>query len=182
VRNLILAEVVGNQSKLEQLDPQVPVPGNEQPSLLPDTAAQRVEEELERSARHVNATCQKCHPRSDERESSSEHKRFISVAPVETPVVWFQHARFNHTPHFAVGCASCHAGAYSESESPSSRTSDVLVPDRDNCVQCHAPAHTVTGDGNIPARFDCAECHRYHAGGHQFKPSNTTATSTAPRR
>jgi hypothetical protein len=168
VRNLTLAEVVGKQGNLEHLDPSVPVPGNERLNLLPDTAALLVDEELERSARHVNAACRQCHSDTHDKEAD-ERDLFISVAPVNIPFVWFQHARFNHTPHFLVGCASCHAGAYSDSEMPSALTRDILVPDRDNCLQCHAPANEVSEKYSIAARFDCAECHRYHGGGHPLR-------------
>jgi hypothetical protein len=181
IRNLILAEVVGKQGNLEQPDPRVPVPGNELPNVLPDTAAQLVEEELERSARHVNAACRKCHPPTHE-EQPSGNNLFVSVEPVKTPVVWFQHARFNHAPHFVVGCASCHTRAYSNSDSPSSLTGDVLVPNRDNCVQCHAPAREEAGKRIGGARFDCAECHRFHGGGHPLKLTETSTASTGGNR
>jgi hypothetical protein len=180
VRNLILAEVVGKQNDLQRLEPSVLVPGNEQPNLQPDTAAQLVEEELERSARHVNAACRQCHTQMHE-ESPAERDLFIPVKPVNLPFVWFQHARFDHTPHFLVGCASCHSGAYSDSEAPSSLTSDVLVPDRDNCLQCHAPPDEVSKKYSISARFDCAECHRYHGGGHPLR-SDQSAVSKTPQR
>ncbi len=177
VRNLIIAEVVGQQRDQQETDPQAPVPGNELPTVLPDTAAQLVEEQLERSARHINSTCQKCHTATFPENSGDEQNLFLTVEPVKVPAVWFQHARFNHGPHLTYGCKSCHTRAYADADvqNPSTINSDVLIPDRDNCVQCHAPIRDITGTHNVAARFDCAECHRYHGGAHAFHRTKNSA-------
>jgi hypothetical protein len=82
----------------------------------------------------------------------------LSIVPANVPTVWLKHAKFNHTAHRAVKCAECHAGT-----DTSTVHTDVLIPDRDSCIQCHAP---VTKAGTPGARFNCTECHAYHNGDH----------------
>ena len=50
------------------------------------------------------------------------------------PQVWLKHARFDHAAHRAVDCKACHEKAYR-----SETHTDVLIPNLDNCTQCHAP-------------------------------------------
>lgn len=100
-------------------------------------------------------TCQKCH------ESLSPDLGVHQTVPrANIPVVWFEHARFDHTAHRAVDCRGCHEAAYPDSASFSTRSSSVMLPTIKNCVQCHAPASGTTGG----ARFDCIACHSYHHG------------------
>lgn len=62
---------------------------------------------------------------------------------------WFVHSRFDHNAHRELLCTQCHFGA------PGSReTSDLLLPDRAQCANCHgAPGG---------ARDTCVECHTFH--------------------
>jgi hypothetical protein len=62
---------------------------------------------------------------------------------------WFPHSRFAHETHRLLGCLACH-----ERTAISTESSDVLLPGRALCQQCHKP-----GGG---ARMDCVECHLYH--------------------
>jgi len=82
----------------------------------------------------------------------------LQTAPTKVPAVWLQHAKFNHTAHRAMECAACH-----EAASRSKTHTDVLIPGRDNCVQCHGPT---TSAGTPGARFACTQCHQYHNGDH----------------
>ncbi len=77
----------------------------------------------------------------------------LRIAPTNVPTVWYKHAKFNHTAHRAVKCVDCHAGAETSTEEK-----QVLIPNMDNCVNCHAPK-TSTGGG---VRHNCTECHQYH--------------------
>lgn len=61
---------------------------------------------------------------------------------------WMPRASFNHAPHGMVTCESCHAAR------GSTKTSDVLLPDKAVCATCHQPSKG--------AESRCFECHRYH--------------------
>lgn len=70
---------------------------------------------------------------------------------VTKPVVpdrWLARGTFTHAPHFKVECAKCHDAVHSRD------TSDVLLPGRDTCTECHSPKGGVA--------FNCSECHGYH--------------------
>ncbi|MBI4662950.1 MAG: cytochrome c3 family protein [Verrucomicrobia bacterium] len=81
-----------------------------------------------------------------------EVKSGTQAAPVVTPPVmpdrWFIRAEFNHTKHDNVACASCHGA------SGSRETSDILLPSKSVCVECHSPQGGVAND--------CSRCHAYH--------------------
>jgi hypothetical protein len=93
------------------------------------------------------STCTECHA-----DAVAEAKHIASPA---VPEVWFKHALFSHAAHRAVRCEDCHSDA-AESE----KSTQVLIPGREICLKCHAPAGNRTGG----ARFDCTECHLYHQG------------------
>jgi hypothetical protein len=99
-------------------------------------------------------TCGECHY-FDSKEGQTLPRRIL---PTNVPVVWFQHADFDHAAHRALDCRACHERAYPDHPRASTDAKDVLVPAVDTCLKCHAP-QTATGGG---ARFDCTECHRYH--------------------
>ena len=117
-----------------------------------------------------------------------------SVEPTQVPQIWYTRAIFDHTAHKAVSCRECHSRSYAVAEdgktliADSSKTSkDVLIPGRDNCVQCHAPSKTqgffaspssVTTGG---APFDCTECHRYHNGDNRLQGYGALAEDAAKR-
>ncbi len=62
---------------------------------------------------------------------------------------WLENVGFSHHAHRAVTCASCHTGAPT-----SEATSDVLIPNLANCVDCHGSSGTL--------QDTCAQCHLYH--------------------
>jgi hypothetical protein len=82
----------------------------------------------------------------------------LNIVKTDVPAVWFQSAKFNHLAHQSMQCRDCHAGAYADSPTASTHSSDVMIPGISNCVQCHAPRSAQAGG----ARYDCTECHRYH--------------------
>jgi len=57
-------------------------------------------------------------------------------------------ARFNHAQHVSMSCLQCHAANRSE------KSSDVIMPSKQSCTECHSPKGGV--------RFDCSACHVYH--------------------
>ncbi len=66
-----------------------------------------------------------------------------------TPDRWFVHAKFDHASHDTVTCQTCH-----DSVTSSTKTSDVLIPDKATCVTCHSPKGGVIST--------CSTCHVYH--------------------
>ncbi|MEX2016815.1 MAG: cytochrome c3 family protein, partial [Candidatus Hydrogenedentales bacterium] len=131
-----------------------------------DTAGVLIEQQVQQSARYLEtAVCAKCHEQSDTAESDSARSAFSAVAPVQVPAVWLKHARFDHSAHRAVACVECHGGAYSDHASASRLASDVLLPNLENCVRCHAPRRELAGEMVGGARHDCVECHDYHGRG-----------------
>ena len=143
------------------------VPGNKPPALLTETIREQIERAVQNAARHLHtkAVCAKCHETTNTVENGSATNAFPQVAPVQVPAVWLQHARFDHSAHRAVTCNQCHQGAYSNHAQASRLAGDVLLPDIENCVRCHAPRRDVAGEFVGGARHDCVECHDYHGRG-----------------
>ncbi len=67
------------------------------------------------------------------------------------PLRWLTHAQFGHRKHEMVRCEDCHAAVRQ-----SSLTSDVNLPAKELCAQCHA-ADSVKSAGTT-----CVLCHLYH--------------------
>lgn len=81
---------------------------------------------------------------------------------------WLPHARFDHFPHRAVDCGSCHLRAINSRE-----TADVLIPGIASCRSCHRDA----GPSHDAAEGRCFECHQYHD---WTKAKRTRGTYTIP--
>ena len=75
----------------------------------------------------------------------------LAATPPVIPARWFTHARFSHTQHRNIDCESCHGAART-----SVPTSDVLLPGKSQCVECHG----TRGATRISSR--CITCHDYH--------------------
>jgi cytochrome c551/c552 len=73
------------------------------------------------------------------------------VKPVKLTKQWLPMANFTHDAHQNSDCESCHEA------SSSKVSSDILIPDIDNCQQCHGgeESHNL-----IPNT--CIDCHDYH--------------------
>ena len=75
-----------------------------------------------------------------------------NAAPViETPRIpdrWFLHASFHHGKHSSMSCAECHAAE------GSALTTDIILPKRESCIQCHGP--------KVGVSESCSTCHHYH--------------------
>jgi predicted CXXCH cytochrome family protein len=72
----------------------------------------------------------------------------FAVAKIGGAPAWMPHATFDHHPHLMIDCTSCHDAE------KSTRTSDVIMPDKATCATCHAPRRG--------AESRCFECHAYH--------------------
>ena len=90
-------------------------------------------------------TCQRCH---DMQPGASDG---LPGVP-ETKIVrrWFTKAEFNHSAHQELQCVSCHPNA-----ATSVKASDILIPGRALCAECH-------GAGVANAGAGCSTCHLYH--------------------
>jgi hypothetical protein len=108
-------------------------------------------------------SCAKCHIKQPGAEA-------LAIKPVTTPAVWLPHAKFNHSAHRAMNCASCHTSkeakvsSLEELLSAIPKPEPVGIPDIANCRQCHAPARRTSAGPQGGVRHDCVECHRYHNG------------------
>jgi hypothetical protein len=165
VRERELARLVRDEPELQtRLET---VPGNKPPALLTETLREQIEREVQNSARHLHtkAVCAKCHQTPNTAESDAAANKFPQVTAVEVPAIWLQHASFDHSAHRAVTCIECHGGAYSNHAQASRLAGDVLLPNIDNCVRCHAPRRRIEGEFVGGARHDCVECHDYHGRG-----------------
>jgi hypothetical protein len=157
------ARLVRGQAGLLDKKTVRPLPGK-LPDMLTPTLREAIAGKVEFAEKDLYVSkrlCAECH--YFEGKSVAEAiKRGVApdlrVAPPNVPTVWLQHAKFNHRSHRAVQCADCHAAA-----ATSEVHTDVLIPDRDVCVKCHAP---VTSQATPGARFNCTECHMYHNGDH----------------
>ncbi|MFV0472921.1 MAG: cytochrome c3 family protein [Pikeienuella sp.] len=64
---------------------------------------------------------------------------------------WMPKSDFDHGPHFAMDCVSCH-------DATKSRTAtDVLMPPIETCRGCH-----LGEDAGASASSDCLACHQFH--------------------
>ncbi len=132
------------------------------PETQPSTVGEYLSDELQAAIKNLRLQCSECHQMSDQPES-------LDVVRVSAHPAWFEHARFDHAAHRAVSCQSCHGAAF-PAELPTEPTaiktidSDVMIPGRKLCIECHSPASGSGTSAKGGARFDCVECHQYHNG------------------
>jgi hypothetical protein len=150
--------------------PGKPVAARKSPPL-----AERVEMSM-RLLLEGKRTCGECHVSGDGTDLSVLSK---SIAKTNIPDIWFQHARFDHSKHSAreIDCRTCHAQAYAIDSKgvldeagllaayalPRKGAEIVMLPDIDNCRQCHTPKPGPEKQ-SLAAKSDCTECHTYHHG------------------
>lgn len=100
--------------------------------------------------------CISCHV--VEEHSNSEIYARYQVHPVRLATDYFPAGRFDHFSHQVMkektgdaACVDCHEA------DQSSASTDLLIPDIDNCVRCHS---------DVPAlervTIRCVDCHAYH--------------------
>jgi hypothetical protein len=86
--------------------------------------------------------CAYCHE-----VKQSENSAPLVTAPV-IPDRWLIRGQFNHSKHFKIACSQCHDAIHSQ------ETSDVILPSKTSCVECHSPKGGVSSN--------CSTCHTYH--------------------
>jgi hypothetical protein len=120
--------------------------------------------------------CAKCHE-----VKQGENGRPPRIIPTNIADRWLTRGPFNHAPHGHMACVDCHDAALR-----SEKTSDILLPTRKLCAECHRPleagtpnpavnhAETIKVDPALTARQrkeggilpECQACHpKYHASG-----------------
>jgi hypothetical protein len=124
-----------------------------------------IDEKTRRDARlpMSRGGCVECHelkpagrPLVDLKAAESLEIKDVNVRPL-----WFESARFDHAAHRAVECAACHKDVEKSKDQ-----SIPLLPNIEQCVDCHAPSTTRAGRPVGGAGVSCVECHRYHNGDH----------------
>jgi predicted CXXCH cytochrome family protein len=140
------------------------VSGRESARVLPGQESQLKTEPADvsvvaRSAREAEREmftktgCFLCHsyaekPEQDRTDTNSHY----TISEAKIPNVWLPGARFSHGAHEEFSCESCHEKARN-----SRKTSDLLLPHKQLCQQCHSQEHKA---GYVSS--GCAECHSYH--------------------
>jgi hypothetical protein len=99
------------------------------------------------------------------------------IIPTAIPAIWLRHAVFDHKAHRAIDCRECHASAWGAKKS-----SEVLIPDRDKCLNCHRAATSPLDLQAGPARSNCTECHWYHDGDHVLAGVGSVARQPENKR
>jgi hypothetical protein len=169
LRTTYLAEyLAGNPKLLERQTPVVTKPGRVQVPEA-ETVRRAIDAKVLKAARILfgSKKCGECHPFTNADGTAIpsalpdlDSLKSVQVPATEIPSIWFQHARFDHSPHQALSCRECHAGAYSTS----TVASDVLLPGIATCLNCHSPRADVAKARQGGAGYACTECHRYHNG------------------
>lgn len=186
---------------LDKFVPVRPIPGKAmtEPSKLTALAKDAIANQVYESekAMYWNAKlCGECHHFDTTKPGGKVDPALVKlgtapdlrVRPTAVPVIWYQHASFNHAAHRSVDCRQCHAKAYpflpdgKANPTVSEKTGDIMVPDIENCLQCHAPRSHAGGQPRGGARFDCAECHRYHNGDNPMQGIGATAQDAKKKR
>jgi len=114
--------------------------------------------------------CVTCHV-VDDNGNRDIYSRF-QVVPIRLVANYFPEARFPHADHATLkektgdaACLSCHKADRSK------ESADLLVPDVDNCAECH-------GDRTVADRVavGCIDCHSYHPNAELLKARTERAS------
>ncbi|HKO00146.1 MAG TPA: FHA domain-containing protein, partial [Thermoanaerobaculia bacterium] len=92
----------------------------------------------------IKIKCSLCH------DINRVNGRLTATKPV-IATQWLTHAKFSHGPHRNRPCDTCHDAK------SSAKTSDVLMPARQTCAECHGRE-----TGQVTASRNCTLCHDYH--------------------
>lgn len=107
--------------------------------------------ELELKAIMEVRLCGDCHVAEASAEPDERGRTIWTVQGALLQRHWMPKSSFNHTPHFAMDCVSCHAA-------PTSKLStDVLMPPIEGCRDCHKGE-----SAGASASSECLACHEFH--------------------
>ncbi|MEM7544367.1 MAG: cytochrome c3 family protein [Pseudomonadota bacterium] len=100
--------------------------------------------------------CGDCHVAEASAEPDDRGRTAWKVQGALLQRHWMPKSEFNHEPHFAMDCVSCH-------EATTSKTSaDVLMPEIAICRDCHLGEET----SQASASSECLACHQFHIEGY----------------
>lgn len=97
-----------------------------------------------------NTTCKTCHE-----VSIDESGKYLSrwrVNPIQLTDNWMPKSTFDHYSHKTFDCTGCHQAT------TSTNSSDVLMPNIENCEACHTGVKT--HESKLPT--NCIACHGFH--------------------
>ncbi len=96
-------------------------------------------------------SCSVCHDIANEPKITENSSSFTASVP-EVRDSWLPGAIFDHSSHEDMQCKDCHNNVYK-----STLSSDILIPDVNNCKECHGdPGHATKLNST------CITCHPYH--------------------
>ncbi|MFO7550549.1 MAG: hypothetical protein R6W80_04015 [Haliea sp.] len=117
----------------------------------------RAEALKEAEYQFANTGCITCHEVLETGLADINDRWFVQ--PIRLTGDWYPHARFDHHSHQSQAaddpdqvCETCHEA------STSNAAEDILMPNQDNCLACHA-------DDKGAATLDCVSCHAFHPDG-----------------
>jgi len=93
--------------------------------------------------------CSQCHTVTQLR---TDYPPKWEIAPVNIIDSWLPKASFTHKKHETMVCTDCHDAKKSED------STDVLIPDIDNCRQCHGGTEKIANK----LESTCVDCHGFH--------------------
>lgn len=144
VYGFILSTYAGNRDIAGKSPEEVRRILTRRPPSTPDEAAVINAEQV------IKTKCSLCH------DVQRANGRLTASKPVLL-TKWLERSKFTHGSHRAVGCESCHGAART-----SVATSDVLMPTRASCTDCHGPNGLVNGMAFSARASNCMLCHDYH--------------------
>jgi len=96
------------------------------------------------------SACQSCHEVTVNAKAKGAER--WDVLAVRLTEQWMPKSVFDHQAHRQTECSSCHMATESK------QATDVLMPDLDNCQQCHAGERGAA----LKIATGCVSCHSYH--------------------
>jgi hypothetical protein len=127
-------------------------PGKSRPPATPLEPSAWVRHQLDKIGDQLYdrpSGCRSCHLEAEPGRRDLGPPRY---QPTKLVTRWFPHAHFSHGKHGLLACGDCHPARHS------TNPSDILMPTREKCVNCHHGRTTPLRR----ARADCLECHYYH--------------------
>lgn len=95
--------------------------------------------------------CGDCHVAEASAEPDARGRTVWKVQGALLQRKWMPKSFFNHKPHFAMDCVSCHKATTSRA------ATDVLMPPIEDCRSCHKGENA-----GASASSECLACHEFH--------------------
>jgi len=159
-----VAEIIHDYYSARVLEGGVTVPGAPEgarrrpgTTLSDEDRAQSLEwasQQAENELKGIMETrlCGDCHIAEAEAEPDARGRTVWNVQGALLQRHWMPKSVFEHGPHFAMDCVSCHEAT------KSTESSDVLMPRIEICQDCHLGEQA----GEASASSECLACHGFH--------------------